>query len=694
MNNSTANRGSTSLWPASANARVFSGRCIGSFGYLTALAMVLLLSAAYAESQQWTHYGGNAGGQQYSPLAQINVDNVSSLDVAWQYRSGELDRRTRRQNATAKVQVNPILLPDAAGAHLVICTPFNRVVALDPTSGIERWIYEPRIRIGGYATPEDPEGMNSAPFANCRGVSYWQNPEAGDSTPCKHRIVMATHDLKLIALDTGTGEPCPDFGDHGIVNVEPDILNGQPPARIGEVKFPSPPVIIGGVVIVGSSVRDNDRWNAPSGAVRAFDARTGKPLWTFDPIPRDSSDPVYREWTPEAAANTGGGNVWGLMSVDEERDLVFLPTSGPSPDFFGGTRPGDNHYADSIVALRGSTGQVIWHFQTLHHDVWDYDNAAQPTLIDLEKDGRPFPAVILATKTGMVFIFHRETGEPFFPVEERPVPQGGVPGEILSATQPFTTKPPPLVPHTFSADDFWGMTFIDRGQCRDKYKDAKIGPIYTPPSIEGTIVVPSTAGGINWGGVAVDPVSRILYTKVLRMAHFVQLIPIENIEAPVTSSAENMMGTAAPLRGTPYALKQGPVVSPMFTPCTPPPWAAVVAVDLQAGEILWHSTLGTLDTLMPIPLPLKFGTASFGGPMITAGGLMFIGATQDDRFRAFELETGQEVWSVRLPTGSFAMPMTYAVDGRQFVVIASGGHPFIYPTPGDYLTAFALPIDH
>jgi quinoprotein glucose dehydrogenase len=654
---------------------------------------VLCQSAGHAESPQWSHYGGNAGGQQYSPLAQIRVDNVHSLDIAWQYRSGELDRRTERQNATAKVQVNPILLPDTAGAHLVICTPFNRVVALDPASGTERWIYEPGIRIGGYATPEDPEGLKSAPFANCRGVSYWENPEAGDSTPGKHRLVMATHDLKLIALDTGTGRPCSDFGNHGIVNVEPDILNAKPPARIGEVKFPSPPVIVGGVVVVGSSVRDNDRWNAPSGAVRAFDAQTGKPLWTFDPIPRDPSDPVYREWTPEAAASTGGGNVWGLMSVDEERDLVFLPTSGPSPDFFGGTRPGDNRYADSIVALRGSTGEVVWHFQTLHHDVWDYDNAAQPTLIDLEKDGRPFPAVILGTKTGMLFIFHRETGEPFFPIEERPVPQGGVAGEILSATQPFTTRPPPLVPHTFTADDFWGMTFIDRGQCRDNYKDAKIGPIYTPPSIEGTIVVPSTAGGINWGGVAVDPVSKILYTKVLRMAHFVQLIPIENVETPVTSSAENMMGTAAPLRGTPYALKQGPVVSPMFTPCTPPPWAAVVAVDLQAGEILWQSTLGTLDALMPIPLPLKFGTASFGGPIVTAGGLMFVGATQDDRFRAFELETGEEVWSVRLPTGSFAMPMTYEVDGRQFVVIASGGHPFIYPTPGDYLTAFALPVD-
>ena len=660
--------------------------------FLSAGIGVLLANGTVcAESLQWAHYGGNAGGQQYSPLAQINADNVGSLEIAWQYRTGELERRSEFHNATAKVQVNPILLPDEAGGHLVICTPFNRVIALDPATGKERWVYEPNIRIGGYGSPEDPDGLQSAAFANCRGVSYWKNPDAGDSTPCRHRIVMATHDLKLIAFDTGTALPCADFGKGGVVDVEPTVLNATPPAVAGEVKFPSPPVIVNGVVVVGSTVRDNHRWNAPSGAVRAFDARTGEPVWSFDPVPRSPSDPVYREWTPEAARNTGGGNVWGLMSVDETRDLVFLPTSGPSPDFFGGTRPGDNRYADSIVALRGATGEVVWHFQTLHHDVWDYDNAAQPTLIELSKNGELFPAVVLGTKTGMVFIFHRETGEPFFPIEERAVPRDGAPGEVLSPTQPFTTKPPPLVPHSFGPDEFWGMTFIDRGQCRDKYATARTGPIYTPPSTEGTIVVPATAGGINWGGVAVDPDSRILYTKVLRMAHFVQLIPLEEIDTPVSSSAENMMGTAAPLLGTPYALKQGPVVSAMFTPCTPPPWSAVVAVDLQDGEILWQSTLGTLDRLMPLPLPLKWGTASFGGPIITAGGLLFIGATQDNRFRAFDLESGDEVWTFELPTGSFAMPMTYEIEGRQFVVIASGGHPFIYPTPGDYLTAFALP---
>jgi quinoprotein glucose dehydrogenase len=657
------------------------------------LAVILGISATLlaAEPAQWTHYGGNAGGQQYSPLSQINTDNVQDLTIAWQYRTGELDRRTEFQNATAKVQVNPILLPDNAGGHLVICTPFNRIIALDPGTGEERWYFEPDIRIGGYATKDDPQGLNSAPFSNCRGVAYWESEASEPSTPCHFRIISATHDLKLIAIDARDGKLCDAFGDGGSVNLEPSVLSAQPPAEIGEVRFPSPPAIINNVIVVGSTVRDNHRWNAPNGAVRAFSAFTGKPLWTFDPIPRDPSDPVYREWTKQAAHNTGGGNVWGAMSVDEERDLIFLPTSEPSPDFFGGTRPGDNRYADSIVALRGATGEVVWHFQTIHHDVWDYDNSAQPTFATLEKDGKPFPAVIQATKTGMLFIFHRATGEPFFPIEERPVPQDGVPGEQLSPTQPFPIKPPPLLPHTFAPDDFWGISFLDRRACRQKYADFRFGPIYTPPSLEGTIIFPSTAGGINWGGVAVNPESGLLVTKVLRMAHYAQLIPLSDLDEHGDGAAENLMGQAAPLIGTPYALLQGPVMSPMFTPCNKPPWAAVVAVDLQAGKILWQSPLGTLDTLMPVPIPLPWGTASFGGPILTGGNLVFMGGTQDDRIRAFHAQNGKELWSAKLPTGAFAVPMTYSLDGRQYVVIASGGHPFIYPFPGDYLTAFALP---
>jgi len=653
-------------------------------------AMLALSPAFTVVGSDWTHYGGNPGGQQFSPLVQINRSNVRQLEVAWQYRSGELQRRGEFANATAKVQVNPILLTEAAGGHLVLCTPFNRMIALDPATGSERWVYDPQVRIGGYATADDPDGLQSPAFANCRGVAYWEDPQAGADAACKHRLLMNTHDLRLVAVDARNGRACESFGDGGTVAIESDVLSAAPPAVRGEVKFASPPVVVNGVVVLGSVVRDNHRYNAPSGAVRAYDARTGKPRWTWDPVPRDPSDAAYAEWTREAAAETGGGNVWGLMSVDEELDLVYLPTSEPSPDFYGGTRPGDNRYADSIVALRGATGEVAWHFQTIHHDVWDYDNAAQPSFVELRRDGQPFPAVVLGTKTGMLFIFHRETGEPFFPIEERPVPQDGVPGEVLSPTQPFPVRPPPLVAKSFSPDDFWGISAFDRGQCRAAYGSYRMGPIYTPPSLEGTIIMPSTAGGINWGGVAIDPRSRIAVTKVLRMGHYAQLIPVEEL-ADATPAGENLMGAPAPLLGTPYALRQGPVVSPMFTPCSAPPWSALVAVDLQAGEILWQAPLGSLDKLMPIPLPLRWGTASFGGPMVTAGGLVFIGATQDDRLRAFDLVSGEELWDAVLPTGAFALPMSYAIDGRQFVVIAAGGHPFIYQKPGDYLIAFALP---
>lgn len=667
------------------------------FGMLTAIAL-----AVPAGAEQWLHYGGDAGGQKFSPLRQINAGNVGQLEVAWQYRTGELERHPPLHTALSKVQVNPILLPPAAGGHLMICTPFGRVVALDPARGTERWVYDPGARIGGYATPEDPEGLASPGFANCRGVAWWEDRQAPDGALCKHRIFLATHDLHLVALDAPSGKLCPDFGAGGIVNVEPEVLNAQPPAVKGEVKFAGPPAVVNDVIALGTTVRDFHRANAPNGSVRAFDARTGARRWTFDPVPRTPADPAYAGWTPEAAQNTGAGNVWGTMSADESRDLLFLPTSGPSPDFFGGTRPGDNRYSDSIVALRGSTGEVVWHFQTVHHDVWDYDNTAQPTQIELTRNGKPFPAVIQATKTGMLYIFHRETGEPFFPIEERPVPQGGVPGEALSPTQPFPVKPPALVPQQFTEADFWGMTPWERNACRKAYGGFRYGGIFTPPSFEGSIMWPSSAGGVNWGGVAVDPQSRILVTNVIRLGHYAQIIPADEATGVKSSPQENMLGAPVRLQGTPYALKQGALLSPANQmPCTAPPYAQLVAVDLQAGTILWKSTLGVWDHSLPppmaspfsLPLPLAWGTPTFGGPMLTAGGLVFIGATGDDRFRAFDVKSGREVWQTTLPTGAFAVPMSYETGGRQFVVVASGGHAFVYQKPGDQITAFALPAD-
>ena len=653
------------------------------------LSFLLLCALPVAvNAQGWPVWGGNPAGTRYSALEQINASNVDELEIAWQVRTGAMANHSEAANKFAGFQANPILTPPEAGQLLVLCTPFNEVLALDPVTGAERWRFDPQIRLGGYGSDTDPDGVNSVPFKKCRGVSFWQDSTISDQAKvCANRIVFTTSDLRLFALDARSGERCKDFGVNGEANVELLYFDKKPVWR-NEVKFYNPPVIAGDIMILTTSVRDNHRYNAPAGTVRAFSARSGAIVWQWDPVPRSAADSAYRSWDATAARETGGAQPWGMLSVDTERDLVFLPTSGPSPDFYGGTRPGNNEYADSLVALRASTGEYVWHFQTIHHDVWDYDNAAQPVLVELRKDGEPFPAVIQATKTGMLYIFHRETGEPYFPIEERPVPTDGVKGEVLSPTQPFPIKPPPLVAQNFNWDDEWWLNF---GACHDKYGDARVGPIFTPPSEQGTIMLPSSAGGVNWGSVAIHEPSNTLVTNVLNMPHFVQLIPNDAARDTVASSGETTMGTASPLYGTPYHLLQGPAMSPRFLPCTPPPWAKLVAVDLERGAIKWEVPLGTIEKLSPIPLPIHWGAPTFAGAIVTGGGVVFIGATADNRFRAFDLRDGDELWSTKMPTGSFAHPLTYEIDGKQYVAVVSGGHPFVDQDPGDWVTAFALP---
>ena len=666
---------------------------LSSLLLLTAIVATSFATTSYASD--WPVWGADSAGTRYSKLDQINTRNVDDLEIAWQTQTGALQKYPEPANRFAGYQANPILTPVEAGQSLVLCTPFNDVIALDPTTGQQRWSFDAKVTIAGYGTDEDPEGKSELPFFKCRGVSFWQDKQAKDKTAhCANRIMAAANDLRLFALDAGTGKSCEDFGDPetpGAANVEQLYFDKQPVWK-NEVKFYNPPVIAGDIMIMTTSVRDNHRHNAPAGTVRAFSIRSGKQVWQWDPVPRDPSDPAYEGWDEEAARVTGGAQPWSMLSIDEERDLVFIPTTGPSPDFYGGTRPGNNDYATSIVALRASSGEYVWHFQTVHHDVWDYDNPAQPVLVDLEKDGEEFPAVIQGTKTGMLYIFHRETGEPYFPIEERPVPTDGVMGDILSPTQPFPTAPPPLVPHHFDWDDEFWLNF---GSCAEKYANARVGSIFTPPTEEGTIVVPATAGGINWGSAAIHQPSKTLVTNVLNLLHMVQLIPNENVvNAGKGSSQEadgNPMAGAQPLLGTPYHLKQGPVMSPRFTPCNPPPWAKLVAVDLEKGTIKWDVPLGTIDKVSPIPIPLKWGAPSFSGGIVTAGGVVFIGATADNRFRAFDVENGEEIWKTKLPTSSFAHPMTYAINGKQYVVIVSGGHPFVDQDPGDWVTAFALP---
>ena len=608
----------------------------------------------------WPHYGGDRGGQRYSSAAEIDRANVSDLEVAWEYRTGDLRRRsaTMRRAAT---EGTPILV----GNSLVFCTPFNEIIALDPGSGTERWRFDPGIDL-------DQRPANQ--FV-CRGVTHWHDPE--DPAACADRIFTGTNDARLIAVDAATGERCRDFGSNGEVRIDPGMELLWP----GEFQITSPPVVVGETVVVGSAISDNARVVAPTGSVRAFDVWTGAPKWDFDPIVRSGER--------GAAENPreGHANVWAPMSVDADRGLLFLPTSSPSPDFYGGLRPGDNRHANSVVALRGDTGEVVWSFQTIHHDVWDYDVPAQPGLYSVWKDGSEHDVVAQVTKTGFVFVLDRDTGEPFLPIEERPVSQAAAPGETLSPTQPFPVATPPIVPSTLSPDDAFGITWFDRRACRKLIEQSVATGLFTPPSERGTVLRPFTGGGANWGGAAFDHTRNLLVVNMSNLAHQVQLIPADRVEAAREVYHDQEV---SPQTGAPYGMKRVTLLSPLGLPCTPPPWGVLAGVDLASGRIVWRRTIGTTEDLSPAP-GIELGTPNFGGPIITAGGLVFIGAAMDDYLRAFDVETGEELWRGRLPAGGQATPMTYRWRDRQYVVIYAGGNARAGTRLGDSVIAFALP---
>ena len=658
---------------------------------LKALLPLLTLVSTVTPAADWTFYGGDAGGSHFSSLDQINRGNVGRLVKAWEYSTGELARHPDRK-AFASFHATPLLLPAAAGQSLVFCTPFNRLIALDPATGKERWVFDSRPELG-------PVGTRY----NCRGIAYWQDPAASGTAACSHRLYMGTGDLRLVAVDARTGRSCADFGNQGSVEVKALVLAeaesraqriGRPVNfRFGDVQFSSPPTVAGEVVVVGSSNNTKFRRNdGPSGAVRAFDLRSGALRWTFDPVPRNPEDPQAAGWTGDALAATGAANVWSIMSYDAARDLIFLPTASAAPDFFGGTRPGDNHYANSVVALLAATGEVVWHDQLVHHDVWDLDLPAQPMLLDLNLGGRTVPSVVQVTKMGLVFAFDRATGEPVLPIEERPVPGGGVPGEQLSPTQPFPVTIPPLVTAGLNPEDAWGYTFLDRAVCRGLIAGARHGPYYTPPSREGTVNFPGMAV-TNWGGGGFDAERQLLIMPVNRAATFTQLLPVGDVDPVVLNDPmAGLKGIPGRLDGTPYAQVFKPLLSPLFSPCNPPPWGELVALDLATGKTRWRVPLGVLDKLVRLPLPLRWGTPTSGGPIVTAGGLVFIGATMDERFRAFDVETGEQLWETETPTAAMATPMTYKVNGQQFVAVAAGGHMWQYSFKiGDSLIAWRLP---
>jgi quinoprotein glucose dehydrogenase len=611
----------------------------------------------------WPDYGGGSA-LSWSPLTQITPANVRALEVAWQHRSGDVSDGSGDTSRTS-FQARAIV----PNGTLYYCSGLNRVYALDPETGAERWRFDPKLvnrKLGG-----------PYPLV-CRGVSYWKDSTAAGA--CSERIFTATIDSELIALDAATGGPCEGFGRGGRV----DLREGFAEAPRWEAYVTSPPAVVGDVVVTGGLVQDNLRIDAPSGVIRGFDARTGALRWAWDPVPPGFPAPAAGRYT------AGTPNAWAPLSADPARGLVFVPMGNPSPDLFNAIRRGLDHYGSSVVALSAATGQLVWHFQTVHRDVWDYDVPAQPVLFQLPGVGAGRPGVAQITKMGFLFLLDRETGAPLYPVEEQPVPHDGVPGETLSPTQPFPTHPPPLIPVGLPADLAWGFTPIDRADCRDKLSQIRNEGIFTPPSLAGSLVYPGNAGGPNWGGIALDPASGIAYVNAMRAPTVAKLIPRAEAEGLDYAGAA-YPNELYPMQGSPYALSRGPLLSSFGAPCVPPPWGTLQAVDLASGETLWESTLGTTRDQAPWPLWLDLGAPNLGGPLATAGGLVFIGATTDKFFRAFDARGGDEVWRFRIPYTANATPISYRLgpEGRQFVVIAAGGHG--WSEPGDALLAFALP---
>jgi quinoprotein glucose dehydrogenase len=626
------------------------------------------------DASDWGYYGGDMFGQRFSSLNEINRKNVTHLTVAWTYRTGENGAGFARANKLS-FEATPVL----AFGLLYLETATNILIALDPETGVQRWRFDPHI-----------DRSRQYSEASSRGVSIWEDPDSRHTGACTRRVLSGTLDARLLAVDAGTGEPCKEFGTAG----EVDLTSGLRIRDRADYLVTSPPAIYGNVVVVGSAIGDNRASDVERGVIRAFDARNGALLWAFDPIPDSPSHPAAAEWDLAQAATTGAGNSWGLMSIDEDNGLVLVPTGSASPDYFGGTRQGSNRFADSLLALDVKTGKLVWHQQLVHHDLWDYDLAAQPVLGDIEVQGVPVPAVIQATKTGMLYIFDRTKGQALFPITEKPVPPSFVAGEQASPTQPFSSIPSLVSQRPVDPADAWGVTFWDRGKCRDLLSEHRNEGIFTPPDPHGTILSPGYIGGVNWGGIVFDEPRQRVIAAVNHLPMLVTLVPQAQLQEQM-QSGDFPNSEFAKQAGTPYAVRREPLLSPWGLPCTAPPWGTLVSVDLRRDRIVWQVPLGSTEGVGPWFAPTRdFGMPNMGGPIATAGDLVFVGAAMDSYFRAFDIETGRELWKHRLPAGGQATPMTYRAgrSQRQFIVIAAGGHGVLNTPRGDYVIAFALPV--
>ncbi|MAA87767.1 MAG: quinoprotein glucose dehydrogenase [Haliea sp.] len=618
-----------------------------------------LLPPQLAEKHaHWGHYGGDEGGARFVSHTQITPANVDALEPAWTYHTGDLAPESFPDpfNSPA-LQTTPILARDT----LYLCSPRNRVIALDPLTGEERWHHD-----------ADP-ALTGLYSVACRGVAFHDSSDAGTSGACAARILAGTLDGRLLALDADNGKPCEDFGDSGEIDLIADLGDVRP----AEYALTSAPTIVGDRVVVGAHVADLRRGGVPSGVIRAFDVRTGEQVWDWEALPPEQR--VAGSYTP------GTPNAWAPFSADSARGLVFIPTGNPAGDYYGGERNGRDTFGSSVVALDALTGERRWSYQTVHRDIWDYDVPSQPLLFDYPGPDGPVPALVQATKMGFLFVLNRETGEPLLPIEERPAPGGGPAPEALSPTQPWPVLPEPLHPTELTEDDMFGFLWFDRQACIKQFRSLNYDGLFTPISTQPTLVYPGFMGGSNWGSVSWDPVRKLLLANTSRIPAVIELIPRAVVEAPGFSEPVELQ------LDTPYAVKRRPMLSPLGAPCNRPPWGVLTAIDMTTGKKAWEVPLGSTRDLAPFPLWLNLGVPNSGGSMVTASGLTFIAAATDSYLRAFATETGEELWKARLPAGGHATPMSYTgKDGAQYVVIAAGGNRMLGSTMGDAIVAFRL----
>jgi quinoprotein glucose dehydrogenase len=626
--------------------------------------------------EDWRAYGRSQFGQRYSPLKEITPKNVEQLKVAWTFRTG--DGKGPNDSAETTFEVTPIKVGDT----LYLCSQHQILFALDAKTGQKRWSYDPQLK-------SDPRFQH----LTCRGVSYHETAEGATDTTgapapaeCRRRIFLPVNDGRLIAVDADTGKPCEGFADHGVLDLQRGM--GAPTYTFYEPT--SPPVVGEKIVVVAASVMDNYSTDLPSGVIRGFDLYTGKLVWAWDSGAADEN--ALASATHKYTNNSP--NAWITPAYDPALGLVYLPMGVQTPDIWGGNRSElSERYANALVALDINTGKRVWSYQTVHHDLWDMDLPAQPSLIDLPtKDGGTVPAILQPAKTGNIFVLDRRNGQLLVPAPERPVPQGAAKGDHVSPTQPFselTFRPE----ENLTGADMWGATMFDQLACRILFHKLRYEGTFTPPSERGTLVFPGNLGMFEWGGLAVDPGRQIAIANPIAIPFVSRLIPRgpDNPEAPNQSVHQGSEVGIQPMYGTPYGVVLHPFLSPIGLPCMRPPWGYMAAIDLKTMKIVWMHKNGTIRDAAPVPIPLKMGVPSLGGPIVTAGGVAFATGTQDYYIRAYDVTDGRELWQDRLPAGGQSTPMTYAIDGHQYVVTAAGGHSSFGTKLGDYVIAYRLP---